>query len=539
MPSPCDPTADGDDEVRLSRRLVILHVAGLVFLVSVVVSSVLWVSAEHNRLARDGSERLVAGGVAAFRAKVDTLVRDYSIWDEAYAAARSDDRGWLYSNIGNAAAEIGTLDLILFADPRDGTAFGWREGSPPEGETEVLPPDLLETVLGLIDRPGPSRAVFAMMDGEIWALSVARVRPVAGAPPGVPDAELPRQVHGLKLSQERLDSLAQSLLVDGGLAIAAEPAPGQAALELVDAAGEPLAQVVWSAPRPGARILRSLAVPLSIALALAGAIALVSARYAVRSARRLERAVVAARAADRMKSEFLSNVTHELRTPMNGIRGAAQLLDLTELDAEQRELLGILETSSRTQMSLINDLLDFARIEAGHAALTAAPFAPATTLDEIGGMIRAGLASKGVEFDTSWRDLGGLTVLGDARAFRQIVTNLLGNACKFTSHGRISAAASVVRRGGYAEIVVAVTDTGIGIAPEDLARIFDRFYRVDGSTTRSTDGAGLGLAISQRLAGMMGGRIEVESRLGVGSTFRFHLSLPIVAADDAETRDAA
>ena len=115
----------------LSHRLVLLHAIGIVILVVAVMSSVLWISREHNELAMQSSQELVRGGLNAFRMRLRTLVQDYSIWDEAYDAVEGDDRVWLYSNIGSAASEIGTLDLIEFIDPRTGQSFGWRGGAPP------------------------------------------------------------------------------------------------------------------------------------------------------------------------------------------------------------------------------------------------------------------------------------------------------------------------------------------------------------------------------------------------------------------------
>lgn len=279
--------------------------------------------------------------------------------------------------------------------------------------------------------------------------------------------------------------------------------------------------------------------PLSLALAFASGIALVSAGYAVRSARRLERALRDARAADRLKSEFLSNVTHELRTPMNGIIGAAQLLGMSRLDDEQRELVGVLDDSARTQMSLITDLLDFTRLESGHSTLVPAPFAPVLVLEEVTRMIRAGLAGRDIELTADWRGLGGLVVEGDARAFRQIVTNLLGNAVKFTRRGRISVRATAVCSGRDVTLTVEVSDTGVGIPPDELTRIFERFHRVDSSLTRTTDGAGLGLSISQRLAALMGGVIDVESKLGEGSTFRLRLGLALAESGGAAQPQSA
>ena len=135
---------DREGVLRLSRRLVGLHFSGVVILILVVLSSVLWISAEHNKLAIESSESMVRGGITSFRMRLRTLVRDYSIWDEAYDAVVADDRDWLYSNIGNAAGEIGTLDLIVFVYPGSGEPYGWRPGSPWEGEANLLPPDLLQ-----------------------------------------------------------------------------------------------------------------------------------------------------------------------------------------------------------------------------------------------------------------------------------------------------------------------------------------------------------------------------------------------------------
>ena len=154
---------EGSDDragmMRLSHRLVALHVGGVVILILAVLSTVLWISREHNKLALESSQSLVRGGIDSFRARLRTLVKDYSIWDEAYAAAVAGDREWLYSNIGNAAGEIGTLDLIVFVDPATHAAYGWHLGSPPNGEPDPLPAPLLETILRLLDDPTTARAM--------------------------------------------------------------------------------------------------------------------------------------------------------------------------------------------------------------------------------------------------------------------------------------------------------------------------------------------------------------------------------------------
>jgi signal transduction histidine kinase len=532
---------DRDGVMRLSHRLVAMHVAGVAILILVVLSSVVWVSAEHNKLALESSERMVYGGIASFRGRVRTLVRDYSIWNEAYEAVAADDRDWLYNNIGNAAAEIGTLDVIAFVPRPGGPSFGWREGSDPHGDPDPLPAELVSDLTAMLETPGndngASGTIMAELEGEPWAFSIARVIPVEGLPAGILPDDLPLQVHGLRLSEERVDAIGRSLLVEG-LALVDEPAPGQAAIALHDGDGRVIRYVAWNPPRPGASILRLVALPLGLGLMVVAGVSAISSAFAVRSARRLERALYDAKAADRSKTEFLSNVSHELRTPMNGILGVAQLLETTRLDEEQKELVSVLFASATAQMALISDLLDISRMESGNRQLVSEPFEPAAILKDVTEMMRVAADKKAIAFDSDWSALEGLTVRSDGRAFRQIVTNLLGNAVKFTDRGGVRLSARLARAGDRARLTVSVADTGRGIPAEALPHIFERFYQADGSLTRGVEGTGLGLAISQNLARMMGGRIEVASAPGRGSTFDLLLDLETVAAD-REARDAA
>jgi signal transduction histidine kinase len=530
-----------DGVMRLSHRLVAMHIAGVCILILVVLSSVLWVSAEHNKLALESSESLVRGGVGSFRARLRTLVNDYSVWDEAYTAVEADDREWLYSNIGNAAAAIGTLDMIAFV-PVDGRAsFGWRTGSPIEGIPEPLPQDIvgeLTEMLANSDRDaGGSDTMFAEFEGDPWAFSIARVHPVDDRRAGIDPSSYPLQIHGQRLSEARVAGISRNLLVEG-MHLSSMPEAGEADIALRDVHGEIIRYIAWPPPRPGASILRLVALPLGLALLLIAGVSAISSAYAVRSARRLERALYDAKAADRSKTEFLSNVSHELRTPMNGILGVAQLLQTTRLDEEQRELVDVLFSSATAQMALISDLLDISRMETGNRRLVIEPFAPAAILRDVTEMMRVAVEKKQIGLDSDWSTLGGLTVRSDARGLRQILTNLLGNAIKFTDRGRVTLTALVTRAEGRTSLVVRVADTGRGIPAEALPHIFERFYQVDGSLTRGVEGTGLGLAISQNLARMMGGRIEVASELGQGSTFELILDLEVVE-EDGEARDAA
>lgn len=539
QPTP-DPRDAGHGALRLSHRIVGLHACGVVLLIGVVLSTTLWISSQHNKLAEASSVRMVATALAELRARAFTLVKDYSIWDEAFDAAIAGDRDWLYSNIGTAAAEIGTIDMLVVAGPGGAAPYGWVKGSPPEGETDLLSPDIVAELVGLLgsqpDIANPStRTLVERLDGEPWIFAVSRLRPVDQI---FNAATAPIQIHGIRLSKERLAQIGSSLLIDD-LDLAADKAPGQAAVPLHDADGAPLGQIVWAAPKPGASILRTVAVPLVLAFHVVVAISAVSSWLAVSWARRLEVALEDATAADRSKSEFLSNVSHEIRTPMNGILGAAQLLRMTDLDDEQREFVGVLFSSAQTQLSLITDLLEFSQIEGGARHLVVEPFRPTATLRDVGEMMRLAAERKGIGFEVDTRALAGLVIEGDERAMRQIATNLLGNAVKFTSRGRVRLEAQAHEvQDGRMVVEIRVSDTGPGIPPEALSRIFERFYRVDNSLSRTTEGTGLGLAISRRLARMMGGDITVSSAQGIGSSFHFAAEFAR-AVETGEDRDAA
>lgn len=537
-------TSKPDDQVhalQLSHRLVALHVGGIALLIFVVLTTALWISAEHNRLALNSSEELVANEIDSLRARAYTLVKDYSIWNEGYAGVMNNDRDWLFSSIGSSVTEIGTFDLAVIVVPGRDEAFGWVHGSPPRGETGILPEDLLAAILGLIDANPQSsvrnRTLIAAFDGAPWIFAVSRMIPVDGAPAGVASESLPRQIHGFELTEARLEQIGNDLLATD-ISLGGSPAPGQASIEIVDFNGDTISQVTWSAPRPGASILRKVALPLALALSVATAISAISSLYAVRSARRLERALFAATAADRSKSEFISNVSHELRTPMNGVLGAAQLLETTRLDHEQRELVDVLMASANAQMSLITDLIDLSRIDAGRRRLESRPFEPVRILKEVTDMMRVAASTKQIRLEIDYAAVEGLKLRGDPQAFRQVVTNLVGNAVKFTEEGAVTVRAAADTAEDRPQLIVSVTDTGPGIPEMALPRIFERFYQVDSSMSRTTVGTGLGLAISQRLAQSMGGEIEVSSKLGMGSTFRFTAQFDDLSGAP-EARDAA
>ncbi len=252
----------------------------------------------------------------------------------------------------------------------------------------------------------------------------------------------------------------------------------------------------------------------------------------------LERARRGAEAGARMKDQFLANMSHEIRTPLNGVIGLTALLLEGDLKPDQREYLEMVKSSADSLMTLINDILDFSKIEAGKFQLDPIEFVFRDYLSESSRLMHLRAIQKGIELNVEVSEEVPKKLIGDSGRLRQVLMNLLGNAVKFTEHGRVLLSVGTERlEPGLAVLHFAVKDTGIGVAPEKQAAIFEAFSQADGSTTRQYGGTGLGLAICSQLVAMMGGRVWVESELGQGSCFHFtaRFGLPLAGEEEPAT----
>jgi PAS domain S-box-containing protein len=272
---------------------------------------------------------------------------------------------------------------------------------------------------------------------------------------------------------------------------------------------------LWALRRDGSEF----PVEISLRSLRTSAGAMVSA--AIRDITERKRLEETAAEASRLKSEFVANMSHEIRTPLNGIVGLTQLLLNTELSRGQREYAEMIGSSAEALLTVVNDVLDFSRIEAGKLELERSDFDPHETLDSVLAMVAAAAGEKQLELIVSVDTAVPTMLRSDGNRVRRVLANILANAVKFTPSGTVLTRVTAEQHDAGCMLRFEVSDTGIGIAPAILEHVFDAFVQADASTTCQYGGTGLGLTICQDLVGLLGGEIGASSAPGQGSTFWF------------------
>ena len=540
-----------------------LLIGGLVAIIAVLL---LFAAREQNELAARASEHLARGALAAETDALANHARDYATWNDAVENLLiTFDADWAEENIGLWAHDGLGMDATVVVDGSGTVIYGMIAGERLDGAVVAHFDgglnELIATTRAAALQPG------ATEDAGLSAAAYLRLGGVvalaAAAPIVYTDGSLPNSgqapavlVYVRELSAPMLEAIARRYLFTDLRLAEAAAAPYEASLPLASAGGAVLGRLVWQPEKPGFATVRPLLLPGLILLPVVGFLLWLVVRHAQRTVRDLEAShrtledltvsLAAARdraqqqaavegelrdkaiAASRAKSEFLALVSHELRTPLNAILGFSETIatqvfgpmggNRAVTDRYQDYARDIHESGSHL-LSIINDILDLSKIEAGRYELHEEPVALDEVLSRCAALLRERALQRSLTLACGASDL---RLQADPRALKQIVFNLLSNAIKFTdAGGRIELTAAR----GRESLEISVSDTGIGMSEEDLARATQPFGQAASSFTRSVGGTGLGLNVTQALIALHGGRLEIRSAPGKGTLAIVHLPL--------------
>ena len=542
------------------RRLLALSFA----LVAVVLVGVSGLLGEGSRLLNDLKVKedrfLMANMVDRIVARAKDDATTVTVWDQAYRnVVPGGDEGWMNAEVGAYMTKNRPFERSIALDSHDAPFFAWEKRHPVDPASQArfladsarLIGQARAAEQALLNDPhrDPTKPATAMgivrSGGVRYLVGVSSVTPSHESTPLRP-GRASLVVAGEALDGRILASLRRMRVNQPRIA---DESDSPASVPLAGPDGRPVGFIVWTPLHPGMTALRAAAPALSLGLAAFAAVMAVLGRQMWRVIRELdayerahEKAVHdledardRAEAANVAKSQFLANMSHEIRTPLNGILGMAQVLALGDLPDDAHDKVLVIRNSGETLLSLLNDVLDLSKIEAGRLEVDAEPFDLAQVVAGATAAFAEAARRKGVGFTVDIApDLRGLW-RGDPGKIRQVLGNLTANAVKFTAAGEVRLTVSPCEAG----VAFAVQDSGPGIPGAQIERLFQRFSQADTSATRKFGGTGLGLAISRDLVELMGGSIGVESVEGEGSTFTVELPLawigPVAEAPQEES----
>ena len=530
------------------RRLIDANVTMAICLAAVVsVSALLALGDNVDQLASRRETALALNGMQGRMQEIADQVTANTNWDDAVDHASNHfDAAWIAENIGYYYTQPRRFQWVYLLDGANRPVFGMDSCKTVDlsrfaGLAATVAPLVAsvrsqELRRGLIKGRSADRRVISSpiqaddlvsLGGHPFILTATLIQPEFGSVlPSGPRASI--VVTGEPIDSAFVASLGRRLLLNDAH-LAAPSAPAIAHIDLTDRHGARIARIAWSPQHPGADLISAALLPILLGVG-APLVLYLGGR---RTARRLRATLVElagardeAHAANEQKSEFLATMSHEIRTPLNGVLAMAQLMEQDPLPAAQHERLSVLSQSSQALLTIVNDVLDLSKIEAGKLELDIRPFDAAALTHALEALYAPIANEKGLGLQVELSPGVAGVWRGDPDRLRQVVTNLLSNALKFTQQGEIRLCVAAVAQD---RLRFQVRDTGIGVAADKLEVIFDKFRQAECSTSRRFGGTGLGLAISRQLVEMMGGRIWVESREGVGSTFLFEIPAPRIA----------
>lgn len=551
------------------RQLIALAIAVIVLSLAVVGGLLAFASDAVNHVQAREERDQVRAALERVEARLADDITTASVWDQAYAKLRpGGDVDWVDAEVGTYYAQNRGHHLTLVLDEQDRPFYAFTRGrrtAPATLQAELADVQpLVKQVRALEQQVAGRRAARSPTDPQLAVTAKGIVQIdgelyIAGASTVAPETwDAPRRAGPavVIVSAERLDgafleALRVLLRLDHPR-VQLAPSPGLGEIPLVDVSGRRVGSVAWRPKEPGLEAIREAGAPLAVGLVillLAGAglglrIRAVARRLAeneadlTRSVQALVDARDLAEAANRAKSDFLANISHEIRTPLNGVLGMAQVMERDALSEAQRARLGVIRTSGQGLLTLLDDLLDLAKIETARIELAPAEFDLAAVVAAACDPFQPVAAARDVALQVSLPPDAEGVWLGDGPRLRQIIANLVSNAVKFTRDGDVQVSVERVADVAAERLRITVSDTGVGILEEDLPKLFAKFFQVDSSTTREFSGSGLGLAISRALARLMGGDIAVSSRLGQGTTFTVDLPLARLRAGSLAASEA-